>query len=268
MRVSYSGYYATLPRSRDEFDSRYPLTYRAPRLALFFMKKLLNATQLKFLAAGLMVLDHLRYFWAGTPDWFSYLGRIVAPIFFFLVVEGFWHTRNRWRYLGRLTLGGVVMALGSGLLNHFLPAPVLININIFWPLALSVALMITFETLKENKFNLLALLSLPLIVSLFLFVEGSWLLLGVTLIFYFARQRWSVLFPIFISWAFVWQIIFWEIGVSGSANYQWLMIFSLPLLWLYNGQRGQSAPALKHFFYLFYPLHIWIIYLIGLKWRY
>jgi len=232
------------------------------------MKKILNATQLKFLAAGLMVLDHLRFFWIGTPEWFSYLGRIVAPIFFFLIVEGFWHTRNRWRYLGRLTLGAVIMSAGSALLNHFFPAPVLISINIFWPLALSVALMMALEALKEKKLNLLAIVSIPLIITVFFFVEGSWMILGTTLIFYFARGRQTVLSLFFIFWAFIWQLIFWKLGILGTAQYQWLMIFALPLIWLYNGERGRSTPALKHFFYLFYPLHIWLIYLIGLKWWY
>lgn len=239
-----------------------------PDPALFFMKKFFNATQLKFGAAALMVLDHLRFFWIGAPEWFSYLGRIVAPIFFFLIVEGFWHTRNRWRYLGRLTLGAVVMDVGSALLNHFFPAPILISINIFWPLALSVALMMTLEALKKKPFNLLAIFSLPLIILIFFFVEGSWMILGMTLIFYFFRQHRGALTAAFILWAFIWQFIFWGVNASGTTQYQWLMIFSLPFLWFYNGQRGKSTPALKHFFYIFYPVHIWLIYLIGLKWWY
>lgn len=42
-------------------------------------------------------------------------------------------------------------------------------------------------------------------------------------------------------------------------QYQWMMIGSLPLLLAYNGERGRN---IKWFFYMFYPLHIIIIYMI------
>ncbi|WP_241420447.1 hypothetical protein [Candidatus Contubernalis alkaliaceticus] len=40
------------------------------------------------------------------PLIFTWLGRLVVPIFFFFVVEGFFCTRNKGRYLIRLFLGG------------------------------------------------------------------------------------------------------------------------------------------------------------------
>ncbi len=46
---------------------------------------ILNGFDLKLIAAALMVLDHvLEYFPSAPPIWFGYLGRIVAPIFFYL----------------------------------------------------------------------------------------------------------------------------------------------------------------------------------------
>lgn len=44
-------------------------------------------------------------------------------------------------------------------------------------------------------------------------------------------------------------------------NFQWMMIFSLPLILLYNGKRGKSC---KKFFYVYYPLHIYVLAIISM----
>ena len=41
--------------------------------------------------------------------------------------------------------------------------------------------------------------------------------------------------------------------VSAFGGRQWAMVFALPFMLLYNGERGRG---LKYFFYLYYPLHI------------
>lgn len=43
-------------------------------------------------------------------------------------------------------------------------------------------------------------------------------------------------------------------------NYQWMMIFALPIMLLYNGEKGKGY---KYFFYIFYPLHIYLLYILG-----
>lgn len=43
-------------------------------------------------------------------------------------------------------------------------------------------------------------------------------------------------------------------------NYYWMVIGALPFILLYNGKKGHGY---KYFFYIFYPLHIYILYIIG-----
>ncbi len=62
----------------------------------------LTGFQLKLIAAFLMLIDHIYQFIPGTPIVFTYFGRLVAPVFIFLAVEGFHYTRNRYEYIGRL----------------------------------------------------------------------------------------------------------------------------------------------------------------------
>ena len=52
-------------------------------------------------------------------------------------------------------------------------------------------------------------------------------------------------------------------GIGGSMffqNYQWMMIMALPFMLVYNSKRGKK---MKYFFYIFYPVHIVILFYIG-----
>lgn len=72
----------------------------------------LSGTQLKFIAAAAMLLDHISYFFGFTgrvPAWFSAVGHIAAPLFVFCLAEGFAHTRSRARYFLRIWLLGAAM---------------------------------------------------------------------------------------------------------------------------------------------------------------
>lgn len=53
-------------------------------------------------------------------------------------------------------------------------------------------------------------------------------------------------------------------GMSAVYSTAWVGIFALPLLLLYNGQRGKG---LKKFFYLYYPAHIYLLALLRLLHR-
>ncbi len=43
-------------------------------------------------------------------------------------------------------------------------------------------------------------------------------------------------------------------------NYQWMMLFSLPFLIAYNGNRGKK---IKKIFYIYYPIHLIFLHILG-----
>ncbi|AFQ45255.1 TraX family protein [Desulfosporosinus meridiei] len=94
---------------------------------------------------------------------------------------------------------------------------------------------------------------------------------------YFAVTVTSYL-PLFLSKLYCWGLSFLFdpieyildtiVGISPMAvggsmffqNYQWMMIMALPFMLAYNKKRGIK---IKYFFYIFYPVHIVILFYLG-----
>lgn len=83
-----------------------------------------TSSDLKWIALGLMVLDHIHYIFGFTgwvPEWFSMLGRLSAPLFLFCLAEGFRHTHDRRRYFAKvygihLLMSGLLFLMMYGVL--------------------------------------------------------------------------------------------------------------------------------------------------------
>ena len=255
---------------------------------------------LKVMALVFMVFDHLAEFFPNLmPLEMRWIGRMSAPIFMFCMVQGLVHTSSRKRYLMRLYIGSFIMEVGSFALNIiFSDSVVPITNNIFATLFLIAALITGYESIKQKKqkvfFGLTFLLIQTAIVILIIFIitrfysnmdsmaivaygcsiggilpniifcDGSflWVILGI-LMYYFRKSK-KTFILMYVSFSLI-QILFsLPYGLNWKnlfyTNYQWMMIVSLPIILLYNGTRGKK---IKYLFYIFYPVHIWAIFIMS-----
>lgn len=250
----------------------------------------LSGNTIKYIAAVLMVFDHLHQFFIaqGAPVWFNMLGRPVLPIFLFMVVEGFCHTGNRRRYILQLLAGFLCMqilnfALSMGLPINNLPpeqTPALMN-NVFSTMFMTAFYLFAITDIqngiREKKGGqitrgiLLLVIpvavtvavffagSLALLVPNLLIVEGGFMMVMLGILFYLLRRwRWAqmLVLAVFSALSFVTS---WNSGY----NIQWMMVFAIIPLLLYNGKRGRGGKFSKYFFYIFYPAHIYLLYVIA-----
>lgn len=222
--------------------------------------KFLDSFSLKILAMIFMVLDHLYTFIPGTfPIWFGYLGKLAAPVFFYFIVEGFFHTRSRKKYLIRLSIFGAFMIPIDMLLG--------INNNIFLSLAAGVLLMSAVEWTKKTKKYSLGILACIGSAGLAMITESSIYGLGMVLIFYFLRNKRVLMSIVYVLASLI--MVLTSVGdpqfydMIFLFDYQWMMAGSIILILMYNGKRGINNKFSKYLFYIFYPVHLIIINVVA-----
>lgn len=233
------------------------------------MKKL-DGFQLKLIAMFVMLLDHLRnYFPEIFPGWIHPLSRLVAPIFAYLMVEGFFYTRNRLKYNLRLWGWAIFMLIGNFVLNSILNIKnVYVINNIFMTLALGMTLLNIIELARNNKgIKRIGLIAISIILfPLLIFTEGGSAVIPFILITYFFKDNmkktiigYIVLSLILFKMSFVWYGDIKSTIDMLMFNSDFLFVLAIPFILAYNGERGINNKFTKYLFYIFYPMHIWIL---------
>ena len=70
--------------------------------------KFINNSNLKLIAALLMVIDHVGAVFFPTIHILRYLGRLSFPIFAFCISEGFYYTKSKTKYLLKLLIFAII----------------------------------------------------------------------------------------------------------------------------------------------------------------
>ena len=233
------------------------------------MKKL-DGFQLKLIAMFVMLLDHLRnYFPEVFPAWIHPLSRLVVPIFAYLMVEGFFYTRNRLKYNLRLWGWAIFMSVGNLVLNSILNTKnVYVANNIFMTLALGMTLLNIIELARNNKGikRIGLIISSILLLPLLIFTEGGIAVIPFILITYLFRGNmkktiigYIVLSLVLFKMSFIWYGDIVSTIDMLMFNSDFLLVLAIPFILAYNGERGINNKFTKYIFYIFYPMHIWIL---------
>ena len=224
-------------------------------------KGCLTGNQLKIIAMVSMLLDHVGLVLFPDLLIFRILGRISFPIFAYMIAEGCFYTRNRVRYLLHLLILGVgcqvVFFIATGM--HYL--------GILITFSLSVTVICTVDHFLRRKcFWNGALVVLVLLGVAFAAVIAPilWREQGYDVDYGYI----GVLIPIVVYYmpTRLWKLL--SLGVllavmaATAPAFQWASMGALILLLLYNGHRGRAS--MKYVFYVFYPVHLVVVYGIGM----
>lgn len=220
----------------------------------------MSALLLKLIALLTMTIDHVGATFFSDISLFRIIGRISFPIYCFLLVQGFLHTSNCKRYFVRLSIYALLSEVPYHLLFYkslnYLLTP---RHNIFFELSAGMLallcakqIQIHFAQKAWHKAIVFALLALTVCFfsELCGFSYGAY---GILLIlsFYFLSSRLVLLFLPLLILTFLYCLYH-------QTQLQFYAVLAYFPLVLYNGEKGKPMP--KHAFYLYYPLHLLMLY--------
>ena len=231
----------------------------------------LSNDRLKIIAVVTMLTDHIGAYLFPNVMLFRMIGRISFPIFAFMIAEGCRYTKNKKRYL----LNMAVLSLVTYLLFYSVSSPKFLRIPFTFTLSVIMIFVLgkTFAVFRGDcgmaKKCLYAFVALTAVILI-------WKLDRIFIIDY---GFYGIMTPVLVS------VVSWINNIPQRDNnadvvksriimlatalwfvysryggVQIYSFFAIPLLALYNGRRENILP--KYFFYIFYPLHLAVIFAV------
>ena len=232
----------------------------------------ITSFSLHIIAMVLMLCDHL---WATIipgNDWMNCIGRISFPIFAFLIVEGYFHTRSLKKYVLRLLFFAILSEIPFNLMisgRVFSP----LHQNVLWTFLFSIGLIYWNENARKGGNPVIRMLVaissilVAYIVGLLTFVDYYHAGILTVLAFYFFREKkwWSCLALVLSLWWINAELLgglVYEITIFGRTFFlhrQAFAVLSLIPILLYRGKRGYHSKAFQYACYAFYPCHLLVL---------
>ena len=235
----------------------------------------ISSSGLHILAMVLMLCDHL---WATVipgNNWLTCIGRLAFPIFAFLLVEGYFHTRNLKKYALRLLFFALLSEIPFNLM--YISSPIYpFHQNVIWTLLIGLWMIHLNEKAKSTGNRRLRVpiaagtLFWGYVLGTVSFCDYNGAGVLMILLFYFFRGRSPLCLAVQIAGMYwlnfeVMQGLSYELSVGGTTIFfpqQGFALLALIPIWLYRGEKGYSAKWFQYLCYGFYPGHMLLLWLI------
>lgn len=209
-------------------------------------------------------MDYVQQWYSLWDSHLRQIGSLAFPVFCFLLVEGFTYTKNKGKYLKNLFMFAILSEIffdfgffyGDMVANDTIPFYWGYQ-NIFFTLLLGVGMLCTFDVIEEGNFSSgskkwLYVGSFLLFSLLAVLLNTDYDKIGIAFILAFYVGRGNVFLQIllFLIPFFLFRSEMFGIYFCGM----------LLLLVFYNGKRGKYS--LKYFFYIFYPVHLFLLFVV------
>ena len=236
----------------------------------------LTAAVLHIIAMTLMLMDHLWATLLPAREWLTCAGRVAFPIFAFMAVEGYFHTRSFKKYILRMLLFAVLSEIPFDLMyggTWFYP----VHQNVLWTFLFGLlGVWLMEQVRKKGKTWAVSagvrfwLCRQDLVLGTLCMVDYYGVGVLTVFVFYFLHGRkW---------WCFLGQLaaLYWlNVELLGGLMYpvqlfgmefelcqQGLALLALIPIWLYRGRQGYHSKPFQYLCYAFYPVHMLLLVVV------
>lgn len=242
--------------------------------------KILNSNQLKLIAIIAMTVDHIAwamfdgYPTALLPLVMHIIGRLTCPIMCYFIAEGYHYTRNINKYTFRLFTFAFVSHFAYIFASNdfvdfksFIPfyyGNFLNQTSVMWSLAWGLVMLRIADSKRIKSIYKVLLVILICITTL----PSDWSCIAALCIMAVGTNRGD--FCKQMSWMIfyvaLYSLVYFFAIDKAYGILQMGVVLSIPVIAMYNGKRGKNPKInkfMKWFFYIFYPLHLFVIGLIN-----
>lgn len=220
---------------------------------------------LKYITLLAMTLDHIAYYLYpelnGLYIISRFVGRITFPIMCLFIADGYKYTSSKGKYLTRLFICGIITQIPVCLIK----GTIMVDLNPVFSLIVGFLFLMTLNSTLKNLTKLLVCL---LLIAISLLTDYWFLGIIYILGFYYFKRNYQnttiimftgyliLLFSLIITLSTVNLII-----INGIIN---LGLFLTPLFVQSGYKYKKEGQPKKYLYYFYYPIHLFVIYLITL----
>ena len=201
-----------------------------------------------------MMIDHYGAIFHDNIDIYRIIGRIAFPIYCFLLVEGYLHTKDVKKYAIRLLIFALISEIPFdlafyGMLSFY-------HQNVFFTLFIGLVTIHLLDNPNKYKYRKGLIYLFATILSIIAGVDYSFMGLIYILAFYYTKDfNKAKRFIIIALILFLTNLL--------SHPIQQFSLLALPILYIYNGELGPKNKVLQILFYAAYPIHLIIYYFLN-----
>lgn len=214
----------------------------------------MSSFSLRLIALVLMCVDHAGLALFPSVGAFRCAGRLAFPIFCFLLVQGYGHTRDVRAYGRRLLLAAILSEIPFDLLI-FGRVACGAEQNALFALLLGLLALTVVQVLGASPLPSAFGVSLLMLAAMAARVSYGWLGIALCLCFNLTGKLRRTLASGAVLLIYTLSLLLSGVALSWVET-SLCALLALPLLLLYNGKRGPRSPLLTFLFYAAYPLHL------------
>jgi hypothetical protein len=220
---------------------------------------------IKVIALLTMVADHIGLFFFPNIILFRVIGRLSFPLFAWAIANGSIYTKNINKYLFRIFLLAVLSQIPYQFLfdifGNYYP-----GLNILFTFSIGLVGIILCRKFKNSILRVIIIFALSFLAILFAADYGAFGVMSVIGFYKYFRnsRKRAILYISLVLFFFLLPVLinefFGKMILTSPVNI--LELFSILPLYIISKYKGVIGYKMKYFFYIFYPVHLFIISLV------